>query len=330
MKRPTIAVDAMGGDHAPEEILKGVFEAAEEVNADFLLVGQRETLENLFVRVFSRIPENVKIHEAPDVFRTEEKPSEVLKRRTSSLFVGADLVRREEADGFVSAGNTGALLAVATFVIGRIPGVERPALATPIPSKTGVTILIDAGANAEVKPKHLLDFARMGSVYAELLGISRPKVALLNIGEEPEKGNTVVKDAYQLLKDTLGDRFYGNVESRDVLEGKVDVVVADGFAGNIALKAYEGAMKFMFDLIKEGVKKSGFFAKLGALMMKDVFGHVKSRLDYRTYGGAFFLGVNGVVVKAHGSSDALAIKNALKLAEKGVRTGMLEKIRELV
>jgi len=253
-----------------------------------------------------------------------------LKRKSSSLFVGAELVKRGKADGFVSAGNTGALLAVATFVIGRITGIERPALATPVPSKSGVTVLIDVGANAEVKPKHLLDFARMGSVYAELLGIVAPKVGLLNIGEEAEKGHSLAREAYQLLSETLGEKFLGNVESRDVLEGKADVIVADGFAGNVALKAYEGAMRFMTDLIKERVKKGGLFAKVGALMMKGVFDAVKARLDYRTYGGAFFLGVKGVVVKAHGSSDATAIRNAIKLAEKGARTNMVGRIEELI
>ncbi|MCD6253351.1 MAG: phosphate acyltransferase PlsX [Thermotogae bacterium] len=330
MNRPRIAVDAMGGDQAPGEIVKGAISAAEGLDAEIVLVGAKDLVEREILRFSSGLPSNVILHEAADVFQNHEKPSEVLKRKSSSLFVGAELVKLGKADGFVSAGNTGALLAVATFVIGRITGIERPALATPVPSKTGVTVLIDAGANAEVKPKHLLDFARMGIVYAELLGIGSPKVGLLNIGEEAEKGRSLTREAYQLLSETFGEKFLGNVESRDVLEGKADVVVADGFAGNVALKAYEGAMRFMTDLIKECVKKGGFFAKAGALMMKGVFDTVKARLDYRTYGGAFFLGVKGVVVKAHGSSDATAIKNAIKLAEKGARTNMVGRIEELI
>jgi len=330
MNRPRIAVDAMGGDHAPGEIVKGVIDVAEELDAEIMLVGTKDLVEREILRFSSGLPSNVILYEAADVFQTHEKPSEVLKRKSSSLFVGAELVKRGKADGFVSAGNTGALLAVATFVIGRITGIERPALATPVPSKSGVTVLIDVGANAEVKPKHLLDFARMGSVYAELLGIVAPKVGLLNIGEEAEKGHSLAREAYQLLSETLGEKFLGNVESRDVLEGKADVIVADGFAGNVALKAYEGAMRFMTDLIKERVKKGGLFAKVGALMMKGVFDAVKARLDYRTYGGAFFLGVKGVVVKVHGSSDATAIRNAIKLAEKGARTNMVGRIEELI
>jgi len=324
-----ISLDAMGGDYAPRVVVEGALMALDNPNVEIFLVGKTEEIEKeLNSLKIDYDKERLKLVDAKDVVEMAEKPTEALKKKESSLYIAAKLVKDGKANALVSAGNTGAVLAVSMFVIGRIKGIERPAIATPLPSTKKFTVLIDSGANAVVKAKHYLDFARMGIFYAQLLGKTNPKVGLLNIGEEEEKGTDELREAFSLLKEKLRDMFFGNVQGRDINNGLVDVVVTDGFTGNVVLKTLEGAAKFMTETIKNGVMNNGFTAKIGALMMKKVFKDLKDKLDYRNYGGAFLLGVNGVSVIAHGSSDALAIKNAIKVASKGVEMNIVDKIRE--
>lgn len=318
-----IALDAFGSDHAPYEEAKGALLFVEKTQHTVVLVGDEEKIKPL-------IPsgtERVEFFNASERFGMAQRPTEILKSPKSSMAVCAQLVKDKKADGFVSAGNTGAVLVLGTFRIGRIEGVERPAIATVIPSKIGGTVLIDSGANVSLKPQNYVQFAHMGIAYTKgILKRKNPKCGLLNVGTEAEKGNETVKEAYKLLKDKLGKSFIGNVEGRDVCWGNVDVVVCDGFSGNIVLKTLEGIGTYMSNALKESVKRSNIFQKIGALMMKGTFKSFKETFDYRKYGGAFLLGVNGTVVKAHGASDSLAIFNALRVAAEGVENGILDLI----
>ncbi|AEH50140.1 phosphate acyltransferase PlsX [Pseudothermotoga thermarum] len=312
-----IALDLMSGDRAPEEILEGAL--LSKNLCQLVVIGTKSVLEKI---------DGVEKIEVEDFLPMDVKPMEILHRKTSSMYVGLKLVKEKLVDAFVCAGNTGALLAGATFVVGRMEGVERPALAVPVPSTNGFAILIDAGANARVRPEHLLDFAIMGLAYAKVLGKDKPKLGLLNVGEEENKGDEVTKEAYKLLKELFPDFFIGNVEGHDINAGKVDVVVADGFSGNVAMKTMEGTAKMILQTLKEKIENSGIIAKLGALLMKKVFLQLKTTLDPRTYGGAFILGIDGIVVKAHGSSDRVAIKNAIEVAVRGCKMKLVENIKE--
>lgn len=323
-----ISLDAMGGDYAPRVVIEGALRALNDPNVEIFLVGRtgeiEKELNSLKIDYDKR---RLKLVDSEDAIGMAEKPTEALKKKKSSLYVAAKLVKDDEADALVSAGNTGAVLAVSMFVIGRIKGIERPAIATPIPAKKEFTVLIDSGANAVVKAKHYLDFAKMGIFYAQLLGKTNPKVGLLNIGEEEEKGTDELREAHRILSEKLKDSFFGNVQGRDINNSLVDVVVTDGFTGNVVLKTLEGAAKFITGTIKENIINSGWVSKIGALMMKKVFRDLRDKFDYRNYGGAFLLGVNGVSVIAHGSSDALAIENAIKIAAKGVEMDIVNKIK---
>lgn len=312
-----VALDLMGGDKAPTEVLEGA-RLSSSSDTKILLIGTKHALEN--VDNFDKI-------EVDDFLPMDVKPTEVLRRKNSSMYVGLKLLKEGTADVFVSAGNTGALLAGATFVLGRIEGVERPALGVPVPSIGGFTILIDAGANAHVRAEHLVDFAVMGLSYAKILGREKPRVGLLNVGEEETKGDETTRQAYTLLKESLPENFVGNVEGHDINTGKVDVVVSDGFSGNVAMKTMEGTAKMILQTLKNKVDKSGLLQKIGALLMKKVFTELKKTLDPRAYGGGLVLGVNGLVVKAHGSSDRFAISNAIKVACQGVQMGMVDGLR---
>ncbi|AKI97154.1 phosphate acyltransferase PlsX [Kosmotoga pacifica] len=323
-----IALDVFGGDQAPDVNIDGAISILKEgkFDVELFLVGKEETIrEMLGERGFHH--EKLHIVDAPEVFGMAEKPSNVLRRKDTSLYRTAQLVKEGKVDAMVSAGNTGAVLAVALFVVGRIKGIERGAIATPIPSKRGFTVLLDCGANIEVRPEHLRDFGKMGYHYARILGKESPKVGLLNVGEEEEKGNKDTRAAFELLKEALGGDFYGNVEGRDILYGNVDVVVTDGFKGNVAMKAIEGAAKFIGDVLKAQIKASGFSGLLGGLLLRNAFKRLKKTLDPSEYGGAFVLGVKGVVTKAHGNSNALAIKNAIKVAYEGVKGGLVKKLQ---
>jgi len=313
-----IALDIMGGDRAPGEILKGALFASEHIEK-IVLVGPKKFLNEELKGKFEVV-------DSSDFIPMDASPMDVLRRKDSSMHIGLKLLREGKVDAFVSAGATGPLFLGSTTIVGRVKNIERPSLAIPIPSLKGFTILIDGGANLRIRPKHYLEFAIMGIAYARILGKEDPKVGLLNIGEEETKGNEEIREAYKLLKEKLKDKFVGNVEGRDINAGTVDVVVTDGFSGNVALKTMEGMAKLISDIIKESIKRKGVFAHIGAIFLKGVFKDLKKLLDPRAYGGAFILGVNGVVVKAHGSSDALAIRNALKVARDGVEMKLVERI----
>ncbi len=320
-----IALDAFGSDNAPYEETEGALLFIKKTKHTVILVGDEEKLKKLVPAGTERI----EFFHAPKRFGMSQKPTDILKMKDSSLAASAQLVKEGQADGFVSAGNTGAILVCGTFIVGRIKGVERPAIATTIPSILGGTVLIDSGANATLKPQNYPQIAVMGLAYAKsVLGRKEPKCGLLNVGTEEEKGNDTVKEAYALMREKLGESFAGNVEGRDICMGNVDVVVSDGFSGNIALKTLEGVGAFFSKSLKDAVKRSNFFQKLGALMMKGTFDSFKESFDYRKYGGAFLLGVKGTVVKAHGSSDKLAIYNALRVAAQGVENRILDRINE--
>ncbi|PLV58740.1 phosphate acyltransferase PlsX [Thermotoga sp. KOL6] len=311
-----IAIDVMGGDRAPNEILKGALLASKEIESEIVLIGPERIVGETGLQF---VPSS-------EVVKMDDSPLEVLRKKNSSMHIGLRLVSEGKVDAFVSAGATGPLFLGATSIVKKLEGVERPALGVAVPSLKGVTILIDAGANAKVRPEHLLDFAFMGIAYAKVLGVEDPKVGLLNIGSEETKGHEDLKKAFSLLKENLGDVFYGNVEGHDINSGTVDVVVSDGFSGNVALKTMEGTAKLITTTLKKVIKEGGILSLLGALLMKRSLNKLKERLDPRSYGGTFILGVRGIVVKAHGSSDAKAIMHAIKVAEKGIKMRIVEEI----
>jgi glycerol-3-phosphate acyltransferase PlsX len=304
-----IAVDAMGGDNAPAAIIEGAVKAAEKfTDIRIILVGREDEVRaELKKHVYSRIS----VLHAPEVIETGEVPTTAIKKKkNSSMVVGLNAVKKGEANAFVSAGSTGALLTGATIIIGRSEGIERPALGTMLPNKAGFTLLIDSGANVDAKPGYLLQFAQIGCDYVRrTLGVSNPRVGLINVGTEEEKGNELTKAAFPLLKDS-GLNFVGNVEAREVPMGAVDVAVCDAFVGNVILKYTEGFAKAMMDMIKEELMATTL-SKVGAMMAKGAFVNLKKRFDYREVGGAPFLGLKALVVKAHGSSDALAVSSAV-------------------
>ena len=322
-----IAVDGYGGDHSPREAVKGACEALRlDPTLEIVLTGKTD--EMLSIAEGETFGGRLTMHPANDVISCEEVPTLAIRRKKdSSLVVALDLVANGEADALVSAGSTGAVLIGATLKIGRIEGVERPALAPALPTVTGgQVILCDCGANVDCKPSYLIGFAKMASAYAKgVFGVEAPRVALLNNGAESTKGNTFSVEAHRLLAEEYDIRFIGNVEARDILSGDADVVIADGFDGNIALKSAEGTANAVFSLLKQGIKGS-FRAKLGALFLKPVFKDLKKKLDYNEHGGAAFLGVKKPVVKAHGASKAKSICGAILQARDMVIGGVCEMV----
>ncbi|AVX20174.1 phosphate:acyl-[acyl carrier protein] acyltransferase [Carboxydocella sporoproducens DSM 16521] len=324
-----IVVDAMGGDHAPREIVKGAVAACRELNLGIILVGPAEQLREE-ITAAGGDGLMIEIVDAPEVIGMDEHPGQaVRKKRNSSLVVGVKLVKEGKGAAFVSAGNTGAAMAASLLGYGRIKGINRPAIATVMPTLTGRCLVLDVGANAEVDASNLLQFAWMGSIYAEkILAIPNPRVGLLNIGEEESKGTPVVQEAYQLLKQQSGLNFIGNVEGRDLPMGVADVVVCDGFTGNVVLKLAEGLARALLGMIKEAAAQS-ILAQVGGLLMKPAFTALKEKMDYREYGGAPLLGLQGITIISHGSSDARAIKNAIKVAARCVEQQVTEIISRL-
>ena len=306
-----IAIDGMGGDNAPAEIIKGCVEAAALVPDEFYLVGDRTLLEKE-LKKYKYKQEQIHIIHASEVIENEDAPVRAVRtKKDSSMVVGLNLVKKQEADLFISAGNSGALMAGSLFILGRIQGIDRPAIATtyPILGK-GVSMLVDSGANAECKPNNLLEFATMGSIYMEkVLGVKEPKVGLVNLGTEETKGTTVLKAAHELLSKSQLN-FKGNVEAREVPMGVVDVIVCDGFTGNVILKLTEGLALRIFKLIKSKFT-SGLIPKMGAALLSGKLKEIKQEFDYSEYGGAPILGVKGAVVKMHGSSEANGVKNTI-------------------
>lgn len=321
-----IAVDAMGGDNAPAEIIKGAIDSVNEMDAHVILVGQKNVIEAELAK-YSYNKNNIDIVEAKEVITTEESPTKAIRsKKDSSMVVGLNLVKQNQADAFVSAGSTGALLTGALFIVGRIKGVERPVLGTCLPTKKGFTFLVDSGANVDCKAKYLEQFAKMSSVYVEnMFDIKNPKVAIVNIGAEKEKGNALTKEAYELLEQS-NINFIGNIEPREIPFGQADIVVCDGFVGNTILKLSEGLSMALLSIIKQEITVGHY--KIAAAALKKPFGNIKKKLDADEVGGAPFLGLKSLVVKAHGSSNAKAIKNAIKQCVLFSEADIISRIQE--
>ena len=312
-----VAVDALGGDNAPGEVILGALDAA-EAGIDVHLYGPA----GLDTR-------GLPLHETTEVIDMADKPAEAVRAKPdSSLVASVRAVADGEADAVLSAGNTGAMLAAGLLHLRRLPGVMRPAIAVPIPARQGPSVLLDAGANADARPEHLFQFAHMGAVFAqEILDIQSPEVRLLSIGEEDEKGNQLTLDAHKLLREDDRLNFTGNAESRDLLRGAADVVVTDGFTGNVALKLLEGTIKELLGELREEIQATTT-GKLGGLLIRPAARRLRTKLDPDTYGGAYLLGLRGLAVIAHGNSGQRAISNAIKLAARGVEHGVVEHLAE--
>lgn len=320
-----IAVDIMGGDNAPEAIFRGAIQAARQHPAwQYLLVGTHAALDER-----KELPENVDLVFCNSVMGMDEDVRGLMKKRDSSIWMATELVKKGEADAVVSAGSTAAQMASATLLLGRVPGVERPAIGTVVPTLEGPRFLLDVGANVDCGEQQLVQFARMGEVYARLVqGVERPRLALLVNGTEPHKGNNASRAAYAVLQES-GLNFIGNMEGRDILKGGYDVLVCDGMSGNLAIKTVEGTMSVLMKLIKKELTSSPKRA-LGAALVKDGFADIKERFDYEEYGGAPLLGVKGVSIVCHGSSGVRAIYQALELAASCFDSQLVETLaREL-
>lgn len=308
-----IVIDGMGGDHAPQSVCEGVILALKEYkDIEVYITGPEKEIEAELSK-YDYNKDRVKIVNATEVITTNEHPvMAIRKKKDSSIVKALNLVKSGECEAIISGGSTGAFLAGSTFIIGRIKGVERPALAPIMPGKNGHFMVVDVGANVDCKPQYLVQFAKMGKIYYEaMFNDPNTSIGLVNIGAEEEKGNELTKAAYQLLKQE-DFNFIGNVEPREIPNADCKVLVTDGFAGNTVLKLYEGAASTLLSMIKEEIYASNFISKMGAVLLKPVFKRLKVKFDYKEVGGAPFLGVNGICIKAHGSSDAKAFKNAIK------------------
>jgi len=317
LTEPTrVAVDAMGGDSGPDVIVAGALEAASAL------------VEPVLYGAPGLDTKGLELVEAPDAILMHEKPVEAVRAKPeSSLVLACRAVGHGEADALVSAGNTGATLAAGLFHIRRLPEVDRPAIAVVIPARDGPSVLLDSGANADARPEHLLQFAQMGAIFShEMLEVAKPEVRLLSIGEEPEKGNQLTLDAHALLVES-DLNFGGNVESRHLLSHAGDVVVCDGFTGNVCLKLLEGTIKTLLEGIRDEIRSSTR-GKVGGLLIRPAARHLRERLDPDTYGGAYLLGLRGLAVIAHGSSSPKAIANAIRLAARGAEHRMVERLAE--
>lgn len=324
-----IAVDGFGGDFAPEQIVAGCLQAASLDRIPILLTGNEQVLAPMIKGKPGS--DLIEIVHASEQIGMDEAPIEAVRtKKDASINVAARLVKQGEAAGMVSAGNTGACMAAALFGIGRIKGIERPAITSLMPTIKGVCLMVDVGANVDCRPSQLVQFAYMGAIYAEkVLGRTNPKVGLLNVGEEPTKGNDAVQKAYQTLNEAADINFIGNIEGRDIPTGEVDVVVCDGFVGNIVLKFAEGLGSGLFSMLKEELTAS-LPRKLAALVLRPGFANIKKKMDYTEYGGAPLLGVKGAVIVAHGSSNQKAIRNAIRVAKDAAENQVVESIAELM
>jgi glycerol-3-phosphate acyltransferase PlsX len=319
-----IALDAMGGDHAPLEVLKGAVAAARERGIDVVLVGRNGTIESQLRDLHWDLP----IIDASEVVGAGESPAKAVRaKRDSSIVVGMNLLKRGDVSAFVSAGNSGAVVIAALLTLGMVEGVERPALSFLFPPPWPYVLFLDVGANVDCKPSHLVQFARMGSVYMErLLHVERPRIGLLSNGEEDSKGNRLVREGHSLLKESKLN-FVGNVEGKDIVKGTVDVVVTDGFTGNVVLKANEGFSESMLLSLRQKLASRLYF-KVAAFFLEPALRSFTKKLEYSEYGGAPLLGVNGNVVVAHGRSDANAIKNAIFIAKQAEEQGVVEAMQK--
>jgi len=321
-----VAVDAMGGDFAPRVLVDGALAAARHFDLGVALVGRRDAIDAELLRHPDRDPARVRIVDAPDVIAMDEAPSAALRRKpTASIRVAADLVARGDAAALFSAGHTGATVMAAYAAFGMLPGVDRPALAATVPTPRGPAILLDVGASVECRPQHLLQFAVMGDVYARVaLGVDRPRIGLLSIGEEATKGNELTREAHRLLK-ASALAFAGNVEARDVYTGQADVIVCDGFTGNVVLKVSEGLVDVVERLLGDELS-STITMRVGSLIARRALRHFRRRVDYSETGGAPLLGVAGVTIVGHGRSSAKAVRNAVAMAYRFASQRMIEAV----
>ena len=321
-----IAVDGMGGDYAPLEVIKGAVEVLGELNeVEIILTGDKQALED-GLRQYNN-PSRISVFPTEQVITMHDHPKDaLLKKKNSSLYKAVELVKKNEAAGIVSAGNTGAQMAISLFVLGRLPGVLRPAIGVPLPYKDSMGLLIDGGANVDVTLREYLVFALLGKVYLESILERKVTIGLLNIGEEPEKGPQILQDAYKMLKEHF-EEFKGNVEGNEVLSHKVDVIVAGGFTGNMLLKAIEGAAETVLSVFKEAANSS-LKTKIGGLLLKDSLKRAMKTFDFETFGGSPLLGVNGISIIAHGRSKHAAIKNAIKVCYNIEKDKIIDKFKE--
>ncbi len=318
----------MGGDFYPDANIKGAILAVKTFNIHVILVGDKDILTKKLAS-FSNYPKDkISIQHANEVIKMTDSPTKAFrKKKNSSIHVGLELVKEKKADGFVSAGNTGAVLTACTFILGRIEGVERPVLSSIIPSEKNHFVMLDIGSNVDCKPSHLIQFSIMGNCFSkEILGINSPRIGLLNIGEEQEKGNSLTQQTYNSLN-KIDFNFIGNIEGKDITQGKADVVVCDGFTGNNLLKFGEGISKAFSNFFKQESKRS-LLSLIGLLLLKPAFKRFKKKFDYDEYGGAHFLGVNGISIIAHGNASETAIKNAIKVAYHAIQSNMTKKIHD--
>jgi phosphate acyltransferase len=325
-----IALDAMGGDFAPEQVVAGGVQAQRELGVEVIFVGVKEMVDAALAT--SGAGKWAKIEHAPEVIAMDEHPAQAVRaKKSSSIVRGIQMVEDGRASGFVSAGNSGAVMAASLFGLRRIVGIDRPAIGSVIPTNAGRNcFLLDVGANVDARPEHLRQYAMMGSIYAEkLMGITSPRIALLSNGEESGKGNQLVQAAEPLLRDLPAINFVGNVEGKDIFRGKADVIVADGFSGNILIKTAEGVAEFLFQSMRDAVKGDPL-ATLGGLLVRPKLRAIRRRADWREFGGALLLGVGGVAVIAHGRSDARAIYNAVRVARDAVEHQVIPTITSAV
>lgn len=324
-----VAVDAMGGDNAPTEIVKGAIDAVNSCeDIKVILVGMEDVV-NQELSKYEYNKDKIEVVNATEVIQTEEPPVNAIRRKKdSSIVVAMNLVKNNQADAFVSAGNSGAVLVGGQLIVGRIKGIERPPLAPLIPTKDGVALLIDCGANVDARPSHLVQFAKMGSIYMEnIVGVKNPRVAIVNIGAEEEKGNALVKETFPLLKNCPDINFIGSIEARDIPSGYADVIVSEAFVGNVILKLYEGVGNTLIAKVKEGLMSS-LRTKIGALLIKPALKKTLKSFQTDEYGGAPLLGLNGLVVKTHGSSKAKEVCNSIIQCVNFKEQKINEKIKE--
>ena len=319
-----IALDVMGTDYGPKELVLGAVQAVKEFNCEIVLVGDPVVIKDLLHEYKADDETRLTICEATEVVRMDEHPN-------SSIVVATRLLREHKCDALVSSGSTGAAVAAALFYLGRIKGIERPAIATPIPNLTGTTVLLDSGAKVDAKPEHMVQSALMGSVYSELMfNVEKPRVGLLNIGEEETKGNEQALATYPLLKEQKHINFIGNVEGRDINKGTVDVVVCDGFVGNVVLKFAEGLASAIMVVVKDAILQGGWRAKLGGFLLLPVLKALKKRADVTEYGGALLLGVKAPFIICHGNSKAKSITSAIRVAINFAERDVVKHIAEIV
>jgi len=323
----TIALDAMGGDFFPNTNIKGAILASKKFPIQIILVGNKPLLEKEIKNIPNFPNDKITIEHAEEIIKMTDSPTKAFrKKKNSSIHVGLQLVKEKKAQAFVSAGNTGAVLTASTFILGRIEGIERPALLAVMPSEKKPFVMLDMGSNVDCKPQHLVQFSIMGNCFSkEIMEIKNPKIGLLNIGEEKEKGNITTQQTHDLLEQ-ININFIGNVEGKELTKGNIDVVVCDGFVGNNMLKFGEGIVK-MFKAFFSEEAKSSLLSLIALFLLKPTFKRFKKKFDYDEYGGAHFLGVNGISIIAHGSASEIAIQNAIKMAYQSIKTNMIDIIK---